>query len=786
MKILLVEDDQGTAEVLRNTLTNQHYLVDLAMDGQAGLSLAEAFAYDLVVLDVMLPKLGGIEFCRRLRNYKNDTPVLLLTALDSSTSKVIGLDAGADDYLVKPVETDELLARIRALLRRRSPALSSVIEAGNLRLDSSSCRVTCNGQLLHLTAKEYALLELFLRKRHRIFSQRLLLEYLWSSEEIPLENTVRAHVKTLRQKLKQAGADELIETVYGLGYRLKLREDEVKHQATVHSQLVESNSITTGVQPQPQIPSALTTIWERFQPQYRDHVTVLEQAIAALLTDTLTAELKKQAQQKAHLLIGSLASFGLAEASRLCREIELFFRAGVKQSRSQAKRVEQLVVALRQELERPGATLKPSASESTTVKQQSRLLIVDTDPQLGEQLVSEAIVWGIQVEVVTLTKARSAIARKMPDVVLLDLCTDSATSGLELLVELRTSLRALPVVVLIAESDFANRVKVARLEGKILGGKPVLPAAALAAVTQALQKSDIVQAKILLVDDDPQTLDMLHTLLEPWGFQLTLLDNPQHFWATLEQSNPDLLILDVEMPQFSGIDICQVVRSDSQWSELPVLFLSAHSDGETINRVFTAGADDYVSKPVVGPELIARILNRLERMHNLRRLAETDVLTGIANRNKFISELTRLLHLAKRQKQPLCFIVLDLDQFKQVNDQHGHQAGDQVLRRFGTLLKQNFRSEDVVARWGGEEFVVGLYGATQQQSRARIMQLQEAVYQQEFTDALGHKFRVTFSGGIAEFPANGTDLQTLYRSADAALYQAKVEGRNRVVSSPCP
>ena len=118
MKILLVEDDQGTAEVLKNTLTAQHFLVDLAMDGQSGLSLAGAFAYDLVLLDVMLPQLDGIEICRQLRACKNNTPILLLTALDSCINKVIGLDAGADDYLVKPFDTDELLARIRALLRQ--------------------------------------------------------------------------------------------------------------------------------------------------------------------------------------------------------------------------------------------------------------------------------------------------------------------------------------------------------------------------------------------------------------------------------------------------------------------------------------------------------------------------------------------------------------------------------------------------------------------------------------------------------------------------------------------
>ena len=784
MKILLVEDDDGAALVLKNTLTTQHYLVDLAMDGLTGLSLAEAFAYDIVLLDVMLPKLDGLEFCRQLRQSRKDTPILLMTALDSSTSKVIGLDAGADDYLVKPFDINELLARIRALVRRGS-TVSSVIEVGNLKLDFSSCRVSYNGQLLHLTAKEYALLELLLRNSHRIFSQRLLLDYLWlSDEEIPSENTVRAHIKTLRRKLKQAGADGLIETVYGLGYRLRLGEDEKDQPTvTVHSQPTSSDSVTVKEETQPQT-SSLAAIWERFKPKYSDRVTVLEEAIKALVAGTLTQEVGQQVQREAHLLIGSLASFGFAEASRLSREIEQIFRAEVT-SGDQVERLEQLVVALRQELERPVVTLKSPAQETTTVKQQRRLLIVDNDVQLGKQLIKEATIWGINALVATnLTQVQDAIAQKFPDVVLLDLCFDgSVQNGLNLLAELTTSNRKIPVLVFTAVEDFANRVKVARLGGQIFLSKPALTASVLAAVTQVLQQSNIVQAKILVVDDDPQILDILRTLLEPWGFMLTLLDNPQHFWTTLEQANPDLLILDIEMPYLSGIDLCQVVRNDPHWSELPVLFLSAHRDTETVTRVFTVGADDYVSKPILEPELIARVLNRLERTYILRKLAETDILTGVANRRKSIQELTRLLHLSQRQGQPVCFIILDFDHFKQVNDQHGHDTGDKVLSSFGTLLQQAFRREDVVGRWGGEEFVVGLYGATRFQSKARLIELLEIVRQQEFISASGQKFQVTFSGGISECPENGTDLQALYQSADVALYQAKAAGRARIVSS---
>ena len=785
MKILLVEDDQGTAEILRTALIEQRYLVDLAMDGQVGLEMAEAFTYDLILLDVMLPKLDGLDFCKLLRARRNSTPVLLLSALDSNTSKIMGLEAGADDYVVKPFDRHELLARIRASIRRGSSACSSVIEAGNIKLDESSCRVTCDGQFLHLTAKEYSLLELLLRNSHRIFSQQALLEHLWSYEEIPSENTLRTHIKALRRKLKHAGADRSIETVYGLGYRLQLGEDEVKSQATATDHFPSAAiAVTTLSKSGQQIAPARVAIWERYKHNYSSQIATLEQAIATLEQGKLTQELGQQARASAHLLIGALASFGFTEASKICRQIEEIFRAGADSS-LEARHLAQLVVALRQELELAAVTKEsPDDRSLATAGQQRQLLIIDNDTQLGEQLISEATIWGIQAELATdLTEARKAIAQNCPDVVLLNLCFDnSALSGLNLLAELTTNHIHIPVLVLAAQDDFANRIKVARLGGQIFLPKPAFPASILAAVTQVLSQSDIVTAKILVVDDDPQMLNILRTLLEPWGFKLALVHNPQHFWDTLEQYNPDLLILDVEMPQLSGIELCQVVRNDPQWCELPVLFLSVHTDAETVDRVFTAGADDYVNKPIRGPELIARVLNRLQRTQILHKLAETDILTGVTNRRKSIGSLNRLLRLASRQSQPLSFVILDLDRFKLVNDCHGHEAGDLVLRRFGALLKQTFRDEDVVARWGGEEFVVGLYGATGKQTMARLTELLETVQQQEFTGASGEKFQVSFSGGIAEYPENGADLQALYRSADAALYIAKAGGRSQISS----
>ncbi|MGA9382238.1 MAG: response regulator transcription factor [Phormidium sp.] len=222
MRILLVEDDDRIADPLKEALTDQHYSVDIAADGEAGWEFIQLCTYDLILLDVMLPKLDGINLCRKLRRNNINIPVLMLTAKDSSTDKVIGLDAGADDYVVKPFDLPELSARIRALLRRGNPTLPPVLQWEKLRLDPSKCQVNYAEKLLHLTPKEYALLELFLRNGSRVFSRSDIIDHLWTFEDPPAEETVKVHLKDLRKKLKAAGAPaDLIETVYGLGYRMK-------------------------------------------------------------------------------------------------------------------------------------------------------------------------------------------------------------------------------------------------------------------------------------------------------------------------------------------------------------------------------------------------------------------------------------------------------------------------------------------------------------------------------------------------------------------------------------
>nr|WP_317845568.1 response regulator transcription factor [Pseudanabaena sp. UWO310] len=221
MRILLVEDDLRLAETLAEALIDERYVVDIATDGETGWQHIRSMDYDLLLLDLMLPELDGLSLCHRLRSHGYRLPILMLTACDTIDYEINGLDVGADDYIVKPVDLQKLFARIRALLRRGNLSGSPILEWGELQLNPSTCEVVYGDNPIHLTPKEYALLELLLRNGRRVLSRSVMIERVWSLESPPEEHTVKVHIRGLRQKLKAAGAKEdLIETVHSMGYRL--------------------------------------------------------------------------------------------------------------------------------------------------------------------------------------------------------------------------------------------------------------------------------------------------------------------------------------------------------------------------------------------------------------------------------------------------------------------------------------------------------------------------------------------------------------------------------------
>ncbi|MEM9120649.1 MAG: response regulator transcription factor [Cyanobacteria bacterium P01_F01_bin.56] len=221
MRILLVEDDRHLSASLSEALEAMQYIVDVATDGAMAWQQMLLLPYDLMLMDVTLPCVDGLTLCQRMRSHSIDSPVLMLTARDTSQDKIAGLDAGADAYMVKPFELAELTAQIRALLRRGQTSASTTLLWGALRLNPNTFEVTYQDTPLRLTPKEFAILDLLIRHGRRVLSRHFILESIWQMDDPPGEETVKAHLKALRQKLRKVGAPRnFVETVHGLGYRL--------------------------------------------------------------------------------------------------------------------------------------------------------------------------------------------------------------------------------------------------------------------------------------------------------------------------------------------------------------------------------------------------------------------------------------------------------------------------------------------------------------------------------------------------------------------------------------
>lgn len=226
-KILLVEDEVDLARLIQNWLTREHHLVEVVSEGDLALNQLRTYNYDLVILDVMLPGMSGVDVCREFRQARGNTPVLIITAKSSLEDKEKGFTAGADDYLTKPFHLKELDFRVKALLRRGNPTRSNIFNLGqDVIVDADEHQVMKDGVEVHLLPKEFRLLEFLARHPNRVFSSEELLENVWESDSSYHNDTVRGHITRLRKKLDSPGKPSIIATVYGVGYKLHLEDSQ--------------------------------------------------------------------------------------------------------------------------------------------------------------------------------------------------------------------------------------------------------------------------------------------------------------------------------------------------------------------------------------------------------------------------------------------------------------------------------------------------------------------------------------------------------------------------------
>lgn len=614
MRILLVDDDQALIDVLSRTLVQQNYAIDVATDGEQGWIYGSTYTYDLFILDWSLPQLDGISLCQRFRQHDINTPIILLTSRHGSQNKIKGLNAGADDYICKPFDVEELTARIRALLRRSSCDLLPVLKWGDLKFDTSSGQVSYQGKIIELTGKEYRLLELFLRHNQTLLSIADIIESLWSSMEYPAEATVRSHIRRLRQKLKLAGLPEdIITTLRGQGYCLKSLPSKRQNNLSVEPPDKQKQHLT-----------ALTAIWEKHQPKRQQQLASLSQTLESLKLGQLNPSDRLSAIVIAHSLAGNLGQFGLRQASKIAKDIEQLLQNNLLDNPEEIRQLAAKLADLKAKLHSKVNINQQIAAQLSEQSPLLLLIIYNQSDNLREELISKANKQGFRTKLISTPQAvkiwlkqQQASGKKLPSAVLLEIAWENSapsaplTEYLALIAEFSLIIPSVPVIVLADRDRFTDRLQVARHGGKFYLSQPISSSQIMSVCQQAAQNSAWGK-KIMIVDDDTELLQVLPTLLQPWGFQLTTLDDPRQFWDVLEAVNPDLLVLDIEMPYLSGIELCKVLRTHPYWCKLPVLFLTVYNDTSISHQAFASGANDLVNKPVKPQQLASRILNRLK------------------------------------------------------------------------------------------------------------------------------------------------------------------------------
>jgi diguanylate cyclase (GGDEF)-like protein len=513
---------------------------------------------------------------------------------------------------------------------------------------------------------------------------------------------------------------------------------------------------------------ALLVLWRA----HRDNTAALVADVRRGI-DEPTADAREQARRAAHRLAGSLGTFGMPDGTALARRLERAFDPD--RPAPPAAVLVPLVTALTAVIERfDDATPAGGEPRTETPRRGRRVAVVG---------FAEPFAASLRAEIAT----RGATPLDAPDVdTVLQMSTDAPVDAvvvdidrvdLELADERPWPSEAPPAVAVSAGRRLADRVAATRRNARRYVQRPTTPSGIVTSV-ESMWTPPRRTATVVAVDDDQMILDTLRVLLSGDDIHLVAVDDQEQFWRALHEHHPDVVVLDVDMPDISGIELCRVLRTDDQWLQTGVIFLTAHRDAATWHAVFEAGADDLVVKPIIGPELRARIASRIERPELHRRLAEADGLTGLTNRAATQRITERMIDAARAAGRPLSVALVDLDHFKQVNDVHGHHTGDEVLRRFASLAQDARPS--LAGRWGGEEFLLVYDDVPAAAASREVEALLAALRVEEFAAADGGTFRCSFSAGVAEW-TGGTGLAGVVQRADDALYRAKDAGRSRVV-----
>lgn len=428
------------------------------------------------------------------------------------------------------------------------------------------------------------------------------------------------------------------------------------------------------------------------------------------------------------------------------------------------------------------ATLAPATPSSMDVSLSRQIFLVSDDGQHAGELKVQLNYFGYAVSVYHTPADFRLAMQSAPDVVvLMDISfPGDELAGVSTMQEIQREREIpVPVVFFSAHDTVMSRLEAVRAGSIAYLNKPVN-------IGNLIDKLDVMTStrtaephRVMIVDDSVSLTAYHATVLQQAGVTVKVVNNPLHVPAALLEFSPDLILIDIYMPECNGMELAKVIRQLDAFVSIPIVFLSTESNLDTQLFAMGLGGDDFLTKPIQPEHLISSVNSRIRRSMMLRSFMVRDSLTGLLNHSAIKDQLDGEVTRAKRQNKPLSFAMIDIDNFKRVNDTYGHPAGDQVLKSLSRLLKQRLRASDLIGRYGGEEFAVVLF----ESDRVMAMKVLDTIridFARLRHASDGKEFSVTFSCGIADV-AQFPDTAKLGIAADRALYQAKHAGRNRVM-----
>lgn len=498
-----------------------------------------------------------------------------------------------------------------------------------------------------------------------------------------------------------------------------------------------------------------------------------------------------------HTLRGASASFGLSRLSSAAAAGEDLAKEAMQAEPIPAKRLVQRMQGQLEVVERAASDLESAeatdlqaldlvaASENSDGREQKVVYLCEEDSFQRMALATQIGCFGFRsMAFADLDQLYLAVKHSPPDAMVVNMMfTGKPMGGADTVARIRRDSKGeIPTVFISSLDDFSCRLAAVRAGSSAYFVKPVNAIDLSATLSKLTTVEKPEPYRVMIVDDDPSLLELYSAILQGVGMVTLQINDPLKATSSLPDFQPDLILTDMNMPGCNGMELARTIRQSGDCLSIPIVFLSTETDADLHRAAMTMGGDEFLTKPIKPEHLISAVAVRAERMKVLRSFMTRDGMTGLYNHTAIKEQLDRAIAEAAAREHDLCFAMIDMDHFKQINDSYGHPTGDRVLMALAKFLRHRLRKTDLVGRYGGEEFAVILSGSEVGTAHSLLDRMRESFASIQFPSA-GEPFSATFSCGVAPL-SRYRRADELCRAADEALYEAKRGGRNRVQAAP--